>query len=641
MSSIQVSVAQSFCEGPGAQRLKFKECTGIVGAEILAFNEMVQHYDLKDTIQYQCVDNALVVSYQGKTLEDWKYNNKLCGQKLMLRYGKILNSFRLLASVPIGNGKSQVYEVIKPNKGKSRIIYKTYKENGILPYGEYVEQNCTGQVIVKGQYELLNQPSTYSYNRYDREKRANVTEVIESTKTSSRTGKWQFYNDEGQLLHEEVYENGGFQTSLNTMSPCEDFSKAIKYNYYTIDDKISPGIDLFNAVSSTIWQDWHITYDITHRGIKYYLNGQQVAYPFFKMEGKYKPWDYQVKNHGNNLLLEYNRNKGLKAYIPSGDKKGKIIIFNPKSYKGESNINLFDAVDFSPNGKYQKRSCKGDLLIDGHYALKDTLIVNREQVIDPNTYEQKWVETTIDQFVLRSGKWNYYNEKQEVILEENYPGAIKWHLASEYSCMTSTDEIKELSKYIPNPYLDFNTIAYQLSYNSWLSVDDMLGKNTYYLNGRLISAPQNISRTNYRDDYKFITDNVTIKLYSNTKTQSAFGKRKKKKKFNYTAHLDYTNGSAISLSHQKDKLKKQERKDGLAFGSYEERLCNGNLLVSGQYCHIDSIYKDTVTTFNPETYEETVAITEHTKASKKYGKWVYYNAEGILTKEEDLGDCKK
>ncbi|MGB0839044.1 MAG: hypothetical protein ACPGXL_02830 [Chitinophagales bacterium] len=108
------------------------ECSDVVRAEILAFNKMAVHYGIKDTIRYECVADELVVSYKEEILNDWKYDPQMCGEKLMLRYGKNQTGFQLLASIPIGNGKSQVYEVIKSKKGKDRIIFKMYSHLEII-----------------------------------------------------------------------------------------------------------------------------------------------------------------------------------------------------------------------------------------------------------------------------------------------------------------------------------------------------------------------------------------------------------------------------------------------------------------------------------------------------------------------------
>ncbi len=74
-------------------------------------------------------------------------------------------------------------------------------------------------------------------------------------------------------------------------------------------------------------------------------------------------------------------------------------------------------------------------------------------------------------------------------------------------------------------------------------------------------------------------------------------------------------------------------------GRYEERTRSGKVLITGQYCQIDSIYADTILTFDPETYEDINTVFPRTKFAIKTGIWYYYSSEGILTKEEKHKKC--
>ena len=586
----QLGFAQSFCNEPVASYTKLENCKEVVRSEILSFNEMAKHYGLIDTISYECTNEQLALSYQGKSVTDWKYDPKLCGKKLMLRYGKYSSSFQLLASIPLGNGKAQIYEVIKPNKGKKRIIFKAYKEMGILPYGEYIEKNCAGQITVKGQYELVDTPSTYSYKRYDSEQKKHLTERIDNKKTSQKKGIWNYYNEQGELAYQENYSAKQFKLGQTPQDLCSNFERNIKWNYYTIEDKISPAIAIFNAIHTSLGRDNYLTYDITHRGLIYYHNGKMIPSPFFDMKGKYREWDYQLRNSNNNLLLEHRRGNRLRAYIPSSDSeaKGENLVFEKKLGIKAPTLDIFQTIDYQLNGKYERRNCNGEILFQGNYTTKNTPHTIREYKINPDTYQKEWVETTLDFMTVRTGKWSYFNKEGEAILEENYPGKMKWVSASDYLCTKQIEEAREIARNLSNPFLVFNAMCHLSSLDYWLSEDDVLERKSYYLNGQLIDSPENISKQNYIGDYKFQTPNATIKIRANTRQRGVLRSGKKKRKLNYRISLSFKDDKNIRLSFYRDKLTKQEIVDGKNDGAYEERLCDGNLLIKGQYCQIDS-----------------------------------------------------
>ncbi|MGB0839043.1 MAG: hypothetical protein ACPGXL_02825, partial [Chitinophagales bacterium] len=489
--------------------------------------------------------------------------------------------------------------------------------------------------MVKGKYRLVNTPSTYSYNLYDDDVKKHLVKQVEGKKTSVKKGVWKYYDENGKLLYEENYAKK-LKNSVSTTDLCDDLSQNVEWNYYKTDGKISPAIALFNAVNASLGRNRYLSYEITHRKINYYLNGQLIADPFFKMNGKYKPWVHQVKNHGNNLLLEYKKDKQLSAYIPAekGKDVGEVLVFKHKTYGFEPTVTIFQMENFYPNGAFEKRNCRGEVLLNGYYSSKDTSIITREKAFDPNTYEEIWVEDTIDQITVRSGKWEYYDDNGALVLEENYPGEMKWAFSGDLLCTTLMEEARKITEPVYNPFMNFNAINDQLGLNNWLSQDDILEKTTYYLNGQLIGKPDNISKTNYRDDYRFQTPNTVIELYTNTRIQGATSVKQIKRKWNYTTVFAYDDGKKVKLSFVKDKLKREELKNGQRNGVYEERLCDGRLITIGQYTQVDTFYRDTVVTMNMETYEEQIQITEYKKAQKKCGRWKYYDTKGVLVKEE-------
>jgi len=68
---------------------------------------------------------------------------------------------------------------------------------------------------------------------------------------------------------------------------------------------------------------------------------------------------------------------------------------------------------------------------------------------------------------------------------------------------------------------------------------------------------------------------------------------------------------------------------------YQEFYLNGELAISGQYCPIEKVVKDTIATVDPVTYETTYEVIEHSDSTKKCGTWSYFSADGKLEKQEE------
>jgi len=75
-------------------------------------------------------------------------------------------------------------------------------------------------------------------------------------------------------------------------------------------------------------------------------------------------------------------------------------------------------------------------------------------------------------------------------------------------------------------------------------------------------------------------------------------------------------------------------------GRYEERTKSGKIIVAGQYCQMDTMYVDTLASYDRETYEEIPEIIPRTKYAIKSGVWYYYSPEGILVRVEKNKTCK-
>lgn len=80
------------------------------------------------------------------------------------------------------------------------------------------------------------------------------------------------------------------------------------------------------------------------------------------------------------------------------------------------------------------------------------------------------------------------------------------------------------------------------------------------------------------------------------------------------------------------KITKLENYTSRVLDGFYTRYCeDGKIYSQGHYKQIDSIYLDTMTVFDYNTYEERIRITEHSKFPVKCGEWVE-TVDGYSTK---------
>ena len=318
-------------------------------------------------------------TYKGETVSDWKYNPKDCGQRFMLSGGKTSINFRFIASIPTGDNKATVYEMVRPEKERRRVYFKMYQEQGILPFGKYVEKNCAGQITAEGEYALTNEPSSYSYNWYNEEKRASTVETIESDKASIRKGTWKFYDEVGNLINKTNYPASRSDKQTYADSLCGDYGKIYQWDYYK-NEKIPTGVAMYNDINAMIGRNNYLSYDVTHRGVVYYLNGQLIQSPFYKSEDGYKDFSYQMEHHLGNLLLESSDNN-VSIYTRSENDHGELLTFK------NNTLDIFQTKHFQPDGSFERWNCKGQVIAKGQYNTIDTFYTITEESFSPETYE--------------------------------------------------------------------------------------------------------------------------------------------------------------------------------------------------------------------------------------------------------------
>ncbi len=624
--------AQLNCDNLDFDIPTLQNCEARLPTEVALFNIMANHYGLKDTIQYQCTDGTIQYNYKGEAVSDWKYNPKDCGKRFMLSGGKTSINFRFIASIPTGNNKSIVYEMVRPEKERRRVIFKSYQEDGILPFGKNVEKNCAGRITAEGEYALANEPSSYSYNWYDEEKRASTLETIESDRTSIRKGIWKFYDDEGNLINKTNYPAATSDKQIYADSLCGVYDQIYQWNYYK-NEKIPTGVAIYNDINAMIGRNAYLSYDVTHRGVVYYLNGQIIRNPFYKSEGGYKAWDYQMEHHIGDLLLESTDNS-VDIFTRYEQNQGEMM-----SYKNKT-LDIFLTKNFQPDGSFERWNCKGQVIAKGQYSTIDTFYTTTEESFSPETYETMIKVTEFHTATIKSGDWRYYNNSGEHIIDEAYPGTTDGAIYNDYLCAVVTPENNEIRRTLPNHYVLFNAMCQQFDLPYWISNDLVLGNHQTYFNGRPVEAPTTLNLRNNATETKLKTPVGDIKINAKSNDYAAGGTMGRPKVVTYSAVITYPDDQAEVLLFSDNKLTRYTSYKGRKSGLFEEKQCNGTLITSGQYCQVDTFLRDTSIVFNPNTYEEEILITESYVHSKKTGTWKHYDLNGILEKEEVFGMCK-
>lgn len=620
--------AQSLCENPDFDIPRASKEGLRINAQVALFNIMSNNYGIKDTISYRAKDGKLQYLYKDNVIENFNYDPKMCGKKLMLSGYHYSHYFRLLASIPLKDDKAQVYEFIRPEKERKRIIFKSYQEKGILPIGDYEERDCQGTVRLKGKYHLVDDDNVYTYQRYDDQLKETVTEEIINNKRSVRKGVWKYFDVNGKALKSMQFPDKKRKNLITKVDLCQSLSDLAQHNYYNNYEKLPISVEVLNTINEIRGIDQRITYDNTVRGYQFYLNGRPIQNPLYKNAGS-EDISTKLKKHGDRLLLSSGSSAFL-AYIPLGNGHGEIIRFNNKF------IEVSRTSDFEKYRDIEKYHCSGELFVKGRYVHKDTLIITSKKSFDPNTYEEIILKDSITTFLSRSGNWKYFDSEGKVFYEENYPGSVRGK--DEHTRVLK--EALEKSTYAkrrknPSPNMMFNSLCAQFNLPYWLTEEAVGRDKVYYFMGNRVSDVKVGGVVNTRQETKIEARGMTIKLVTQTNAFGALGTMGKKKWLKYEATIAHENGRTEQLIFNKDDIFKQELLHGQLNGITQRRGFDGKLLEQREYCQMDSIHRDTVSVFNPETYEEQVTITEYNTFPKKCGVWKKFNAQGKLEEEID------
>ncbi|HRX29319.1 MAG TPA: hypothetical protein P5235_08015 [Saprospiraceae bacterium] len=97
--------------------------------------------------------------------------------------------------------------------------------------------------------------------------------------------------------------------------------------------------------------------------------------------------------------------------------------------------------------------------------------------------------------------------------------------------------------------------------------------------------------------------------------------------------------SSSKLNSDKSSIKVENYINGVISGSYKELKLNGEPIVIGNFTQIDSIYHDTIITYDYETYEEQFKVIKRLQIGIKCGEWMHYNNDGQIKIEKQKINC--
>lgn len=77
------------------------------------------------------------------------------------------------------------------------------------------------------------------------------------------------------------------------------------------------------------------------------------------------------------------------------------------------------------------------------------------------------------------------------------------------------------------------------------------------------------------------------------------------------------------------------------YGEFLQRTMSGKTIKHGMYNTIDSIYKDSIVTFDYYTYKEKLIVKNRKQFSSMCGDWIEYNINGDIVNVTKNVDCKE
>ncbi len=200
--------------------------------------------------------------------------------------------------------------------------------------------------------------------------------------------------------------------------------------------------------------------------------------------------------------------------------------------------------------------------------------------------------------------------------------------------------LSDCNQPLQSTLIRYNAIANHFGIKDTIICFCTHGKNQYAFRNEVVETMTASKLPDGGEELILETYHAKVKITSQFNSVSNGDTTTTSPVFSFLVIIEFDDIPDEVLHYTDDGFVRYDSTHGRKDGFYEEKYCNGNLRISGQYCLMDSIQRDTMVIFNPETYEEETLITVSYVHSKKTGPWTYYDINGVLEKEETFSPCK-
>lgn len=183
--------------------------------------------------------------------------------------------------------------------------------------------------------------------------------------------------------------------------------------------------------------------------------------------------------------------------------------------------------------------------------------------------------------------------------------------------------------------LQYNAIANHFGLKDTLDYTCIHRQNQYAFRNKVVETATSNTLPDGSEELILETNQASVKITKKRDAQLNAINGINVRTISFLVVIDMGDHPGEVWKYANEKFVHYQTTSGRKNGFYEEKYCNGNTQLSGHYALVDTIMRDTVVIFNPDTYEEEIVITESYLHSKKTGTWKHYDQNGILVKEEN------
>jgi hypothetical protein len=399
---------------------------------------------------------------------------------------------------------------------------------------------------------------------------------------------------------------------------------------------VAADVCLFNKIVRHFGDQDTVAYTSGQSSLTYLYQGEALT-----------TWSSQDDDaYGTTLILRRTKTGNIDqflAIVPIKEKTVRVYerVINPDHgvhiYKKYEEVNGLAVGDYLALDEQQAR------LASGRYELKDTLLETREETFDPETYQEVIKVTTVDLLSVKTGVWRYATKPGQPMREENYDARSGWASPDGEDALCAPfnwEKVKERNYYktgfnrIPSLVRLFNYISGTQGLPEYISYDVTRNGVTYYHNGQIVAGPQ---LRNEREAGEAIEQQLpegVLKIAYTSNEFDAFQAKGTKTTYKFACYLPKVAGKGISYTLTNGRLEIADATSNGKEGAFTTTDCSGNTLIEGFYRAPRSGDKG-VEVINPETYETMITMPNEFKC----GNWKYYNKDGSVVKEVEVGKC--